>query len=87
MGTTSKSTTMYPHLHTKNALACEDIIASLEDCHAKGFLHKATGGCNDLKAAVDKCLKSERAKMQAENRAAARAKRDRIKASQKELGL
>lgn len=67
--------------------ACEDIIASLEDCHAKGFLHKATGGCNDLKAAVDKCLKSERAKMQAENRAAARAKRDRIKASQKELGL
>lgn len=50
-------------------------------------MHKASGGCNDLKVSVDKCLRAERANMQAENRAAARAKRDRIKASQKELGL
>lgn len=68
-------------------LACEDIIAALEECHSKGFMHKASGGCNDLKASVDKCLRQERSKMQAENRAAAREKRDRIKASQKELGL
>jgi len=81
------TTNMHPHLHTKNALACEDVIAALEECHAKGFMHKASGGCNDMKDQVDKCLRVERYKMQAENREAARAKRDKIKAQQKELGL
>jgi len=50
-------------------------------------MHKASGGCNDMKDQVDKCLRVERYKMQAENREAARAKRDKIKAQQKELGL
>ncbi|KAF4505167.1 hypothetical protein G6O67_007143 [Ophiocordyceps sinensis] len=78
---------MHPHLHTKNALACEDIIAVLEECHSRGFMHKATGGCNGVKDQVNKCLREERTKMQAENRAAAKAKRDRIKEEQKALGL
>jgi COX assembly mitochondrial protein 2 len=50
-------------------------------------MHKATGGCNGVKDKVNECLKQERSKQQAENRAAAREKRDRIKAQQKELGL
>lgn len=50
-------------------------------------MHKASGGCNSVKDQVDKCLREERAKMQAENRAAARAKRNKIKESQKDLGL
>ncbi|PHH87794.1 hypothetical protein CDD83_8394 [Cordyceps sp. RAO-2017] len=78
---------MHPHLHTKNALACEDIIAALEECHSKGFMHKASGGCNEIKVKVNQCLREERAKMQADNRAAAKAKRDRIKEEQKALGL
>ncbi|OAA64807.1 Cytochrome c oxidase biogenesis protein Cmc1-like protein [Cordyceps fumosorosea ARSEF 2679] len=78
---------MHPHLHTKNALACEEIIAQLEECHAKGFMHKAAGGCNDVKEKVNQCLRAERTKMQADNRAAARAKRDKIKKAQEELGL
>ncbi|KAG5942740.1 hypothetical protein E4U53_007175 [Claviceps sorghi] len=78
---------MHPHLHTKNALACEEIIAALEDCHNRGFMHKATGGCNDIKEKVNQCLRVERSKLQAENRHAARAKRDRIKEEQKALGL
>ncbi|KAH7328793.1 cytochrome c oxidase biogenesis protein Cmc1-like protein [Stachybotrys elegans] len=78
---------MHPHLHTKNALACEDVVTALEECHAKGFLHKTTGACNDAKEKVNQCLRAEREKIQAENRAAARAKRDRIKAEQKALGL
>ncbi|KAG6002558.1 hypothetical protein E4U21_002982 [Claviceps maximensis] len=78
---------MHPHLHTKNALACEEIIAALEDCHNRGFMHKATGGCNDIKEQVNKCLRIERSKQQAENRQAARAKRDKIKEEQKALGL
>ena len=44
-------------------------------------------GCNDVKDQVNKCLRAERAKIQAENRAAAKAKRDRIKAEAKDLGL
>ncbi|KAF4960724.1 hypothetical protein FSARC_10403 [Fusarium sarcochroum] len=78
---------MHPHLHTKNALACEEVIAALEECHAQGFMHKAIGSCNDAKEAVNACLKVERSKMQAENRNAARAKRDKIKEQQRELGL
>lgn len=50
-------------------------------------MQKAVGACNDAKDQVDKCLREQRSKIQAENRAAARAKRDRIKAEQKELGL
>lgn len=68
-------------------LACEEIIAALEQCHAQGFMHKAVGGCNDVKDKVNQCLREERSKMQAENRAAAKAKRDRLKEEQKALGL
>jgi COX assembly protein 2 len=50
-------------------------------------MHKATGGCNGVKDQVNACLKEERTKQQAENRNAAKEKRDRIKAQQKELGL
>ena len=64
------------------------MIAALEECHAQGYMHKVTGGCNDAKAAVDKCLREQRANTQAENRAAARAKREKIKQNERrELGL
>ncbi|RFU74563.1 cytochrome c oxidase biogenesis cmc1 like domain-containing [Trichoderma arundinaceum] len=78
---------MHPHLHTQNALACQEVIAALEECHAKGFMHKAAGACNDAKDLVDKCLRAQRSKVQDENRAAARAKRERIKEEQRALGL
>ncbi|KAI5465980.1 cytochrome c oxidase biogenesis protein Cmc1-like protein [Mariannaea sp. PMI_226] len=78
---------MHPHLHTKNAMACQDVIAVLEECHAKGFMHKAVGSCNDAKEKVNQCLRAERSKVQADNRAIARAKRDKLKEAQKELGL
>lgn len=50
-------------------------------------MHKASGSCNSAKDAVDRCLREQRSIIQAENRAAARAKRNKIKAEQKELGL
>ncbi|CAH0016304.1 unnamed protein product [Clonostachys rhizophaga] len=78
---------MHPHLHTKNAMACDEVITALEECHARGFLHKAVGSCNSAKEAVDACLREQRSKVQADNRAIARAKRDKLKAAQKELGL
>lgn len=50
-------------------------------------MHKATGACNDEKRLVDKCLREARSAKQAENRAAARAKRDKLKEQQRELGI
>lgn len=50
-------------------------------------MHKAVGSCNNAKDLVNQCLRAERAKVQADNRAIARAKRERLKESQKELGL
>lgn len=50
-------------------------------------MHKAAGSCNDIKEKVNACLRAERAKMQADNRAAARERRDRIKKEQEKLGL
>ena len=50
-------------------------------------MHKATGGCNDIKDKVNQCLRLERSKLQDENRAAAKSKGDRIKEEQKALGL
>jgi COX assembly protein 2 len=50
-------------------------------------MHKAVGSCNDAKEKVNQCLRAERTKTQADNRAIARAKRDKLKESQKELGL
>ncbi|KAK1240924.1 hypothetical protein MKX07_006357 [Trichoderma sp. CBMAI-0711] len=67
--------------------ACQEVIAALEECHAQGFMHKAAGGCNDAKILVDKCLREQRSKVQEGNRAAAKAKRDRIKEEQRALGL
>ncbi|KAK7421907.1 hypothetical protein QQX98_001901 [Neonectria punicea] len=68
-------------------MACEDVIAVLEECHAKGFMHKAVGSCNDAKDKVNACLRVERSKTQAVNRNAAREKRDKLREAQKELGL
>jgi COX assembly protein 2 len=50
-------------------------------------MFKATGGCNDVKVQVNKCLREERTKMQADNRAAAKAKREKFKETKKNLGL
>lgn len=70
---------------------CEDVMVALEECHARGFLHKATGGCNDAKDKLTQCLKGARARRTEANRAAARAKREerenRIKELNKSLGL
>ena len=52
----------------------------LEECHDQGFLHKFTGGCNEIKREVNKCLRIERLERQAKNREVAMKKRAEIKA-------
>ncbi|KAL4944030.1 cytochrome c oxidase biogenesis protein Cmc1 like-domain-containing protein [Aspergillus oleicola] len=69
---------MHSHLHTPYNVNCEEIMTALDECHARGFLHKALGNCNDIKRDVNKCLAGERYERAKRNRDDAREKRRRI---------
>ncbi|RMZ82449.1 hypothetical protein DV737_g2052, partial [Chaetothyriales sp. CBS 132003] len=71
---------MHSHLHTKDNVGCEEIMTALDECHARGFLYKAIGGCNDLKVQVNKCLSGERGKKSGRNRETALERRLRVEA-------
>ena len=53
-------------------------MTALDECHARGFLWKALGNCNDIKRDVNRCLGAERVKRAQRNREQAREKRQRI---------
>lgn len=57
----------------------------LDECHAQGFLHKVTGGCNNAKREVNKCLRAERLERTARNREEAKRKNEAIKAVWKDI--
>jgi COX assembly mitochondrial protein 2 len=61
------------------------VMNALEECHARGFLYKAVGGCNGQKTEVNKCLRAARLKKIAENREKAKAKREKIEAVWREV--
>ncbi|KAK1143376.1 hypothetical protein N8T08_006704 [Aspergillus melleus] len=69
---------MHSHLHTPQNANCEEIMTALDECHARGFLHKALGNCNDIKRDVNKCLSQERYARAKRNRDQARENRKRI---------
>ncbi|KAJ6008936.1 hypothetical protein N7499_001016 [Penicillium canescens] len=69
---------MHSHLHTPYNVNCEEIMTALDECHAKGFLHKAIGSCNDIKRDVNKCLSGERYERAKRNRDQARGNRKRV---------
>ncbi|EKV19086.1 Cytochrome c oxidase biogenesis protein Cmc1-like [Penicillium digitatum] len=69
---------MHSHLHTSYNVNCEEIMTALDDCHAKGFLHKVIGSCNDIKVEVNKCLSAERFDRAKRNRDEARSNRRRV---------
>lgn len=52
--------TMHSHLIPHKHPGCLDIMLALEACHARGFLHKAVGSCNDIKRQVNLCFAEER---------------------------
>ena len=58
---------------------------AFEECHAKGFLWKSMGMCNDLKKELSQCLRAERVKHQTDNRSSAHEKRDRIRQAWKDI--
>lgn len=58
---------------------------ALEECHARGFLYKAVGGCNSQKTAVNKCLRAERLQTIAKNRKKAQEQREKREKLWKEV--
>ncbi|KAF2459957.1 cytochrome c oxidase biogenesis protein Cmc1-like protein [Lineolata rhizophorae] len=70
---------MHPHLHTKATKNCEDVIMALEECHARGFLYRAFGGCSHAKHEVNMCLRAERIERTRQNREQAKVRREKIK--------
>jgi len=76
---------MHPHLHTKDNRGCEEVMQALDECHARGFLWKAVGMCNQAKRDVTKCLRAERIERTRQNREAAREKRQQVVAAWKEI--
>lgn len=51
----------------------------LDECHARGFLYKSVGMCNDAKTDVNKCLRAQRLERTKANREAAKIKREKTK--------
>lgn len=64
---------------------CADVVAALDECHARGFLVKLTGGCTDAKHQVNMCLRAQRLERTRLNREEAKQKREKIKAVWAEL--
>lgn len=60
-------------------------MTALDECHARGFLFKAVGGCNSIKTEVNKCLASERGKKSQRNRETGLERRARIEAVWKQF--
>ncbi|MCJ1309154.1 hypothetical protein MMC25_002809 [Agyrium rufum] len=59
----------------------------LDECHARGFLFKAIGGCNEEKRLVNQCLRGERIERTARNREEAKRKREKIEEKWREIDM
>jgi COX assembly protein 2 len=66
-------------------LACEEVMALLDECHARGFMWKVMGMCNEAKTNVNKCLRAQRLERTKANREAAKVKRAQIEAKWAEI--
>ncbi|CAI6284300.1 unnamed protein product [Periconia digitata] len=77
---------MHPHLHTEeNQKNCADVIAILDECHARGFMWKVLGNCTTAKHNVNMCLRAQRLERTRLNREEAREKRAKIEKVWKEI--
>ncbi|KAK3498027.1 cytochrome c oxidase biogenesis protein Cmc1 like-domain-containing protein [Neurospora hispaniola] len=76
---------MHPLLHTKDNAACYDVMVAFEECHARGFLWKSMGMCNELKEELAACLRAERFKTQKINQSSVADKKAIIRQKWKEI--
>ena len=54
-------------------------MTALDECHARGFLYRSVGMCNEAKRQVNKCLRVARLERTKANREKAKAQREKIK--------
>ncbi|CAK7202528.1 hypothetical protein SEUCBS139899_005252 [Sporothrix eucalyptigena] len=76
---------MHPHLDAERHAGCAEVMQAFEECHAKGFLWKSAGMCNEAKSKLSLCLKAERSKQVRANRTDAQEKRDKVRALWKDI--
>ncbi|KAH7930883.1 UPF0287-domain-containing protein [Leucogyrophana mollusca] len=69
---------MHPQLSDKR-IVCREFIQALDVCHANNWA-RLTGGCNQEKDKLNKCLRKERVERSTRNRE--QAKEQRMKAEQ-----
>ena len=65
-------------LNNLHYIGCEEVMALLDECHARGFLYKAIGGCNGAKRDVNMCLRAERLERTKLNRERAKVERQKV---------
>ena len=84
--TSIKKPTISFHLLTRLLWTdCADVIAALDECHARGFMHKVFGNCTDAKHKVNMCLRAQRLERTRLNRETAKEKRKQIEKVWKEI--
>ncbi|KAL7746647.1 Respiratory chain complex assembly or maintenance protein [Sorochytrium milnesiophthora] len=66
---------MHPALDQPNLQDCERLIQELNECHRTAGLRKYIGACNDIAAALNKCLDADFAAKRAKNLEKARKDR------------
>jgi COX assembly protein 2 len=60
-------------------------MAILDECHARGFMWKVFGMCNEAKTNVNKCLRAQRLERTKANREVAKVKRAHIESKWAEV--
>lgn len=64
---------------------CEEVMALLDECHARGFIHSVFGNCNQAKRDVNRCLRAARLERTALNREKSRERSEKMRALWKEI--
>lgn len=60
-------------------------MRALEECHARGFMWKLFGNCNEAKRQVNLCLAGARSEHTAKNREQARQGREKVQRKWNEI--
>ncbi|KAG2147339.1 hypothetical protein BD769DRAFT_1566630 [Suillus cothurnatus] len=74
---------MHPQLSDKR-IVCREFIQALDACHVNNWA-RLTGGCNQEKDSLNKCLRKERIERSTRNRAQAKEKRLKTEQAWREL--
>lgn len=60
-------------------------MVALEECHAKGFMWKSMGMCNEPKEELSACLRLERWRRQSKNRNSVKESKESFRQAWKEI--